>query len=228
MKTKTGIILLGQGEGIMKTKARIILLGLVMVIALCYVNFARADSRFVTGGAAQSGGLGAPVNLEFQIVIPSFIYFRVGSIGSVNTIQFSPTHDEVVNQTLGISATAASGDMGNGIVTVSLISNAGLAGSGVNITQTNNGPTGLDDGAGNTISYAQINTATDNLSLPAPVLSNGGPNTVNIANTSGVITNEQAHWTYTYDNDNPGGIPAAGTYGGAGNGGLVTYTAAVP
>ena len=61
MKTKVGIILLGQGEGIMKTKARIILLGLVMVIALCYVNFANAESNFATVAGPQS----TAVNLVF-------------------------------------------------------------------------------------------------------------------------------------------------------------------
>ena len=45
----------------MKTKARIILFGLVMVIALCYVSFAKADSNFATGAGPQS----AAVNLVF-------------------------------------------------------------------------------------------------------------------------------------------------------------------
>jgi hypothetical protein len=125
--------------------------------------------------------------------------------------------------TAGIAATLASGDMGNGIVTVSLISNAG----GVDITETNSGATGLADGAGNFISYIQINTATNNGTLPAPALSNAASNSVSIAPTIGNVTNRQAQWTYTYDN--PATPPAAGTYGGTvANGGRVTYTAAIP
>ncbi len=72
MKTKARVILLGQGEGIMKTKARIILLGLVMAIALCYVNFANAESNSAIGAGAT-----ASARLDFQIVIPPFVYFRV-------------------------------------------------------------------------------------------------------------------------------------------------------
>ena len=228
MKTKAGIILLRQGEGIMKTKARIILLGLVMAVVFCYVTSVRAESNFVTGAAAGSGGTGAPVNLDFQIVIPAFIYFQVGTAGAgIDQILFSPTPAEVAGATLGIAG--AGGDLGGGTVTVSLISNAGVIGSGVNITETNNsGGNGLAnaDGTATYINYAQINTGTNNGNLPGPLLSNGGSNSVNIANTAGVITNEQAQWTYTYDN--PATAPAAGTYGGNAFGGRVTYTAAVP
>ena len=96
MRTKAGIILLGQGEGIMKTKARIILLGLVMAIAFCYVTSVRAESNSAIGAAAASGGAGAAVNLDFQIVIPAFIYFQVGSSGAVvDQIQFAPTAAEL-------------------------------------------------------------------------------------------------------------------------------------
>jgi len=222
MKTKAGSILLGQGEGIMKTKARIILLGLVMAIAFCYTTSARAESNFATGGAAQSGGGGAAVNLDFQITIPSFIFFRVGSSGAgIDQIQFAPTATDIA--TPGAITAGTGGDLGSGTVTVSLISNAG----GVDITETNSGATGLADGAGNFISYVQINTATNNGTLPAPALSNVSSNSVSITPTAGSITNRQAQWTYTYDN--PATPPAAGTYGGSvANGGRVTYTAAIP
>ncbi|MBT8359150.1 MAG: hypothetical protein KJO61_15440 [Deltaproteobacteria bacterium] len=208
----------------MKTKARITLFGLVMAIALCYANFASAESNFATGGAAGSGGAGAAVNLDFQIVIPQFIYFQVGTAGAaIDQITFTPTAAEVANATAGIAG--AGGDLGTGIVTVSLVSNAG----GVDITESNNSlGAGLGDGAGNFISYAQINTATNDGNLPAPVLSDGGGTSVSIPVTVGTITNRQAQWTYTYDN--PATPPAAGTYGtgGAATGGRVTYTAAIP
>jgi len=201
----------------MKTKARITLFGLVMVIGLCYANFASAESNFATGAAAVSGGTGAPVNLDFQIIIPQFIYFQVGAGGAgIEQIQFTPTADEVANATAAIAGTG--GDLGGGIVTVSLVSNAG----GVDITETNNGVTGLDDGSGNFISYTQINTGTNNGNLPAPVLSDAGSNFVSITPTTGSITViRNVQWTYTYDN--PATPPVPGTYDGR-----VTYTAAIP
>lgn len=205
----------------MKTTSKIFILGLVMVMALCYTNSANAESNFATGAAAQSGGAGAAVNLDFQIVIPAFIYFRVGSdLAVIDQIVFSPTPDQVANATAGIAGVG--GDLGVGTVTVSLVSNAG----GVRITETNSGVTGLADGTGNFISYAQINTGTSDGNLPAPMLSNAASNIVNIAPTAGNVTDRQAVWTYTYDN--PATPPAAGTYGGLANGGRVTYTAAIP
>ena len=206
----------------MKTTSKILILGLVMVMGLCYTNQASAETASATGGAAQSGGAGAAVNLNFQIVIPAFIYFRVGTDGAtIDQIQFAPTVAEVANATAGIAGTG--GDLGGGTVTVSLVSNGGA----VDITETNNGGlTGLANGAGNFISYAQINIATNNGNLPAPLLSNAASNSVSITPTAGNVTNRQAQWTYTYDN--PATPPEAGTYGGAANGGQVTYTAAVP
>jgi len=206
----------------MKTKARIILLGLVMAITFCYVNSVRAETNFATGAAAQSGGAGASVNLDFEIIIPRFILFRVGTSGAViDQIQFAPAADEVANATPGITGTG--GDLGGSTVTASLISNAG----GVTITETNNGVTGLGDGTGNFISYGQIDTATNDGNLPAPVLSDAGSNSVSITpNINAAVTNILTQWTYTYNN--PGVPPAPGTYGGAANGGRVTYTAAIP
>jgi len=205
----------------MKTKARITLFGLVMVIALCYANFANAESNVATGVAAQSGGSGASAMLNFRIVIPEFIYFRVGSSGgTIDTVNFEPTADDVYNGTAGIAATA-----GSGAVNVRLVSNAG----GVRITPSNNSSgAGLGDGGGvNYISYAQINSASDDPALPAPALLNSGGTSVDITpNVNANVTNITATWTYTYNN--PADPPAAGIYGTAANGGQVTYTAAVP
>lgn len=206
MKTKAGIILLGQGEGIMKTKARIILLGLVMVIAFCYVNFANAESNFATGAGPQS----ADASLDFQIVIPKFIYFRVGTagIGSIDTINFNPTVDEI--STGGITTGAPAG----GAVAVSLVSNGGT----ITITTANDGSNnGLADGL-NYISYDQINTLAGG-TIPAPDLTNAGA-VAAVVIPSADITVANDIWTYTYSN--PGTPPVPGTYTGR-----VTYTAAI-
>lgn len=221
MKTKAGIILLGQGEGIMKTKARIILLGLVMAIALCYVTSVRAESNFATGAAAQSAGAGASVNLDFQIIIPQFIFFRVGSAAAIDQITFNPTATDVA--TPGAITAGTGGDLLGGRVTLRLVSNAG----NIRITENNNSVgAGLGNGSGSFISYAQISTATNDPTLPAPTLSDAGGNT-SFPTAVGNITNIQTDWLYTYNN--PAIPPEAGTYGaGGGTGGRVTYTAAIP
>ena len=201
----------------MKTTLKIFILGLVMVMALCYANPASAESDFAidTGSGAT-----ASARLNFQIVIPRFVYFRVGSsgAGNIDTVTFRPSAEEVAEGTAGIS-----GDLGSGIVSVSLVSNAGS----ITITENNNSSgSGLENGSGSSISYAQISTATNNAALPAPTLSDGGGNVSNPV-AAGNITNIQTDWTYTYNNPTTD-PPEAGTYGGVANGGQVIYTAATP
>ena len=198
----------------MKTKARITLLGLVMVITLCYVNFASADSDFAIGSPAT-----ASVDLDFQIVIPNFIYFRVGTAvpGTVDVINFNPTATDVATPAAVTAGTG--GDAGPGAVNVDVISNGG----NITITEANNsGGNGLYDGTANYISYAQINTGSP--VIPAPALSDAGGTTSTILSAG--VTNLSDVWTYTYTN--PATPPVAGTYGTAANGGRVTYTAAIP
>ena len=205
MKTKAGIILLGQGEGIMKKKARIILLGLVMAIAFCYANSVRAESNFATGSPAT-----ASVELDFQIVIPSFIYFRVGTAGtgSVDTISFAPSANDLAT---GATTIGTGGDATLGAVNVVLISNAG----DVTITPTNDG--GLDSGV-STISYTHIATLSGAIS--APLLTDAGGAPVTIGSGAFGVTNLTDTWTYRYINLT---VPAAGIYTDT-----VTYTAVTP
>lgn len=196
----------------MKTTSKIFILGLVMVMGLCYANPVSAETAFDSG----PGNLSAAARLNFEIVIPRFVYFRVGSsgVGSIDTVTFSPSAEQVAEGTSGIS-----GDSGSGVVSVRLISNAG----NLNISSTTNGTTGLTSGA-NTISYGQINTINSSGEIPVLTLSDDTTTTLPITATSGVI-NLTDTWTYTYDNidittDDP---PVAGTYSGQ-----VTYTAATP
>jgi hypothetical protein len=202
----------------MKTTLKIFILGLVMVMALCYANPASADSSFATGAAAQSGGTGALARLDFRIVIPEFIYFQVGTSGGViNEILFQPTANQVYNSTPNITGTG--GDPGPGSVNVVLVSNVGI----VEIEETNNGTTGLSDLiSGDSISYGQIRTISSDPALPAPTLSDAGGTFVSIAPNFGPsVINRTATWTYDYTN--PLVPPTAGTYTGQ-----VTYTAAAP
>ncbi len=214
-----------EKEATMKPTAKVKMVGLVLALALCYFIPATvsAETNVVTGVAAQSGGAGAAARLDFQITIPSFIVFRVGTAGgTIDTIQFNPSAADVAAGTAGIAGIG--GDVGGGVVTVALISNGG----GVTITETNNsGGNGLGNGGGAFISYGQINTADSGAGgIAPPALSDSNNNTSAIAPTAGSITNRTSTWTYTYDN--PATPPVAGTYGGAANGGRVTYTAAIP
>ena len=196
----------------MKTRTRVMVLGLVMAMVFCYGGIVGADSSVATGAAAGSGGAGASADLDFQIVIPSFIYFRVGSVGgTVDQVDFDPTPNDVAT---GAATSATSG----GTVNVVLLSNAGQ----ITIDEANNGGgNGLSDGGTNYISWSQIVATSSVPGLDPPQLSDTGVNTSIIATTSGNITSKSTQWTYVYNN--PATPPASGTYTGT-----ATYTAAIP
>ncbi len=182
-------------------------------------TIASAESNFQTG----TGSLTATARLDFQIVIPKFLYLRVGSNdANVNLISFTVPAANVGNGT-PVAASAASGDLGNGVVTARVIGNGG------NVTLSSATIGALNDGGTNTISYSQISTAasvlTSGTPLAAPALVDGGATNTTVPATSGVV-NRDARWTYSYLNTV---TPAAGSYGGVNvNNGRVTYTAVTP
>jgi len=169
--------------------------------------------------AAAPTQLSRTARVDFQITIPRFLRFRVGApAAAIDLIQFAPTADEVGTGTS--NPATAGGDAGVGQVTVQVRSNAGQ----INITATATGA--LTFGA-NTISYAEITTATSAGVIPAPVLTNGvsAPAPVTL-NGPGNVTNRDAVWTYAYANTT---VPEAGTYGGTvALNGRITYTATSP
>jgi hypothetical protein len=183
-------------------------------------------SALAESNSAAGASPSASARLDFQVVIPGILRFQVGDAGTgnINLIEFQPA-----GPTLGddsdVAATAGSGDLGNGAVTVSVVSNAGQ----VTITETNNsGGAGLDNGAGDTIPYSEIlTTSGDAGNLPAPVLSNNASNSSQPSISAGTrVTVRNSTWTYSYDNSD---IYPEGTYGGVNTqGGRVTYTAATP
>jgi hypothetical protein len=143
----------------MKARTTMKVLGLVMAIMFCYVGISGAQSSSATGAGAN-----ASVDLDFQIIIPNFIYFRVGTAGpTVDTVSFAPTAAQVAAGTQDIAGTG--GDLTGGAVTVNLISNGGA------VTIDANGNGGLSDGS-NTIDFATISTVSSDTDLPAPTLSN--------------------------------------------------------
>jgi hypothetical protein len=181
---------------------------------------AHGESTSVTGAGALSS---APCcRLDFAIVIPRVLRFRVGTAGgTIDQVTFTVPAANAFDGTV-ISGTG--GDAGGGAVNVSVVANTGQ----VTVTETNNsGGSGLQRAGGGTISYATIATASGLAALPAPTLSDAGGGTALPTLNAGNVTNRTTTWTYTYSN--PATVVEAGTYGAGGaGGGRVTYTATTP
>lgn len=180
---------------------------------------AHAESTTTNGGA----NLSTSARLDFSIVIPRFLSFRVGTVGgTIDQITFSPTAAVVGNST-PVSGTGGDAAGGSG-ANVSVLGNGGQ----ITITEANNsGGTGLQHATlADTINYNQITTSSsDSTNLNAPTLSNAGGNTSTPVLSASNVTNRSAIWTYAYANTT---VPSAGTYGTSANGGRVTYTASMP
>jgi hypothetical protein len=193
--------------------------GAMVVAAAASLQDARAGSS--TDGA---GALSINQALNFTMVYPRFLRFRVGSAGSgvIDRVTFSPT---VGNLGSATALTGVGGDAGGSTANVEVVGNNGQ----VTITPTNNsGGLGLGTGsaADGYISYGQIETLTSDAALPAPVLSDAGGTASQPALNNAMVTARSAQWTYRYLNAT---VPSAGTYGaGGGTGGRVTYTATMP
>jgi hypothetical protein len=194
---------------------------LSMLVSLGNLPQAASAESNNANGASPS----ASASLDFRITIPGVLRFQVGSAGSgsVDLIDFAPP---VATLGDGTDTQGSGGDLGSGVVTVDLFSNAGQ----VTITEENNGSgNGLNNGtAGENIPYSEIiTTSGDPTDFAAPILSNSDKNTSQPTPTSGnsKVTKRNTSWSYAYDNstDYP-----AGTYGTQANGGRVTYTAATP
>ncbi|HEX4327456.1 MAG TPA: hypothetical protein VH105_11600 [Burkholderiales bacterium] len=175
---------------------------------------------------ATTGTAATTAHLDFTIVIPATLSFRVGALAAgISAISFTPTAAQL--GTGALAATAASGDLGNGVVTASVKGNK----SQITINAATTGA--LTEAAStNTIPWTQITTVATTLTsaaaiLPAPVIpaTGTGANVSAPAPVAG-ITTADARWTYSYANST---LPAAGTYGATvAKNGRVTYTASMP
>ncbi|HVZ43450.1 MAG TPA: hypothetical protein VHA82_06525 [Ramlibacter sp.] len=172
-------------------------------------------------------------------MIPSVLYLRIGTgnaIGAannstVNGMAFNVPANIIGNGT-DVAATAGSGDLGTGAVTVRVFSNVGGS------VSLNSAVTGaLGDGAGHSIAWSEITvteaalasgtTGFTNAAITHPAFNTGagGGNgtATTLTATSGMVRRE-GQWTYTYSNTN---VVPAGTYGGTpARNGRITYTAA--
>ena len=189
-----------------------------LAMALSAALPANAESTSATG----NGALSTTAHVDFSIVIPRFLSFRVGTAGgTIDLITFTVPAASLGNAT---PVAGVGGDAGGGAENVVVKGNGGQ----ITITETNNSAgAGLTNGLGDAIPYSEITTtSSDAANLPAPVLSNGSSNTAQPVINSGQVTNRSGTWTYAYANT---AFPGAGTYGGVNtNGGRVTYTASMP
>lgn len=164
--------------------------------------------------------------IDFRIIIPAFLRFRVGTAGAtVDQITFDMTAipGNVGNST-PVAGTGGDALLGTGANVVVQGNNGQIT-----ITETNNSATlGLGTGvpADGFINYSQITTTpSDPVNFPAPTLSNATSNTALPVLNAGRVTDRTATWSYAYLNTT---TPSAGTYGTVANGGQVTYTATMP
>jgi hypothetical protein len=193
--------------------------------SLCLLAAVLSATRVL---AEQMNDTTTPLNvnsrLNFSVVYPGFLSFRVGTAGAtVNLLDFTVPAAQIGS---GTPVAGIGGDAGPSGVNVQVLGNNGQ----VTITPTNNsGGLGIGTGApaDGRINYNQIGTVTSVPQLPAPVLANAGGAAVTPTLNSALVTQRTAVWTFSYLNQT---IPSAGIYGGAGgaNGGRVTYTATMP
>jgi len=180
-----------------------------LVMASCAPAIVMAESNSVS-----SGPLTANARLNLQVIIPTFLYFRVGTdtSGTVDQITFAPT-DAQVGDNNALAGTGGDAALGSG-ANVAVRSNGGQ----ITITENNDGGVGgLGTGVGN-ISLSEITVTTTDGALNTPTLSDAGGNTSQPTLSGGSVTNRTAIWTYAYDNTT---TPAGGTYDAE-----ITYTAA--
>ena len=192
---------------------------------------ARAESVFSTA----AGPTTANARLDFQIVIPRFLFLQVGTgtalatNGTINVLTFTVPAASIGTGGAGIGSTG--GDINAGASVTAKVLGNNFTGGAVSFTATTTGA--LSDGAGDTISWSQFSVATAANTtgtvlahpgtLAAP-FTDGGATSVSLTPVSKVI-NQDAKWTFTYANTV---IPAAGTYGTSANGGRVTYAVTMP
>lgn len=165
---------------------------------------AHAASNSANGAGPQS----TTVDLNFSVVIPRFVFLRVGDAApaSVNTLSYAPTINDLVNST---TVTPTGGDVGSDL-TVRVLSNGG------NVTLAASNLANLVS-AGNNIPTSTLTASNPLGSIGVPAFGSS----VVLNAVSGVV-NQSGTWRYTWANPVNTVYPA-GTYTGT-----VTYTASIP
>ena len=178
----------------MKKKEMVMALGLVVILVLGSAGSVWADS-------ASSLLLGDnDVQLDFQVIIPDVIYFRVGSAvpGEVDTVTLQDDNFDLID-----------GSGFTGSIGVELISTSGdvnIAASGGNL-QDISGPS--------TIPFDDITVTWSVITAPAF-------GTTGSSGVGGAVINTTDTWNFAYAWSTPD-PPPGGVYEGT-----VTYTVTVP
>jgi hypothetical protein len=208
----------------MNRKFSRVLKGLTLAAAVAAPLAAHAESNFQSG----AGTLNASAKVDFRITIPKVLFLQVGTgtlyanNPTVDLIDFNVAAADIGSGT-SVAATAGSGDVGNGTVS------ARVRGNGGDVTLNVTTAGDLSNGSGDSIPWGELTTTatawTTGTLLPAPTLVAGAGTPITLTATARVV-NQDARWTYVYDNN---AIVPAGTYGGVNvNNGRVTYTASLP
>lgn len=185
-----------------------------------------AESRYTT---SKNQAITVSSRLDFEVSIPRLLYLRVGAgsafanNSTISLIDFTVPANQM-GSGLPLTASAGSGDLGNGVVTAMVMANDG----DVSLSSTTSGS--LSSGTGSSIPYSEILTTASALSsplvLPAPDLVSASTTTISISADSGQLVNRNARWTYNYKNSQ---VVPAGIYGGSNiNNGRVVYTVSMP
>lgn len=176
-----------------------------------------SGSAFAASGTSTATPATVANAVNFSITIPGYLFFRVGTVGSTNTMAFN-----VVNVGDSVAVAGTGGDAAATGVNVQVIGNR----SQVTIsTAVTGGGNGLTTGtpADGYIAFDRISTVSTNANLAAPPLANAAvPNVTPLLGfgAAGRVTNQTAVWNYSYLNTT---FPSSGTYTGT-----ATYTAAMP
>lgn len=177
----------------------------VAALGLIAMTPAVAESDFTTG----AGAISANARVDFEINVPRFIRFQVGSTGAtIDEVVFDVAAANVGDGT-DVAATS------NGTLAVDLLGNVGT----ISLDATTSGP--LTNGSDN-ISWAEILASSSNADLDVPVIIDGGTGAAEAitANVGTSVVNRTADWTFQYSNSD---LIGAGTYTGQ-----VTFTASNP
>ena len=185
------------------------ILASAVAAALAVPFAAQAASSSATG----AGAISTPVDLNFSVLIPRFIFLRVGNAvpASVNTLSFAPTVDQMANST-AVDATGGDTGPGNSDVTTRRARQCRQP----DTCRIESGEPDL--GRRNNIPTTTLTASNPIGSVAVPAF---GGNVGLTASPAGVV-NETGSWRYTWTNP-AATVYAAGTYTGT-----VTYTLSAP
>lgn len=191
-------------------------LRLMAILALTGLLGAVPMQVSAESGSCTTASCTVTSQVNFSVVIPSFMRFRLGAAATQDTVTFT-----VPAANVGDSGSIAGtgGDQGSGVSTLDVISNMnGNVVVTVAVSDASGIPCASGACTGTFINWNEITTGTSGATAP-PALDNGSTGTATFAPTAGIV-NENANWTFSYDNTT---TPVSGTFSGN-----VVYTATAP